>query len=87
MGQNCHMLLQLKMVGNSEYLKNYISFTWFIYSDSRVVDVTARYAYRWCTHTHKIRVDAEWWGETLRPFKPPVDEVDMEEEDIKGVIV
>ena len=32
--------------------------TWCVATAAgRVSDVTARYAYRWCTHTQKLRVD------------------------------
>ncbi|XP_052778468.1 DNA repair protein complementing XP-C cells-like [Mya arenaria] len=30
-------------------------------------DVTARYASQWLTETRKLRVDRDWWGETLAP--------------------
>lgn len=32
-------------------------------------DVTPFYASQWLTHTHKQRVDSEWWNETLAPYR------------------
>ena len=42
-------------------------------------DVTQRYASNWMSHTRKIRVDSEWWQETLAPYQPKNKERDHEE--------
>lgn len=45
-------------------------------------DVTARYAYKWCSLVHKARVDEEWWAETMRPYSSHIAEQEKEERDI-----
>lgn len=45
-------------------------------------DVTARYASKWMTETRKLRVDPEWWSETLGVFR--CEEDSTEDEEIKG---
>ena len=50
----------------------------------RVSDVTARYAYRWCTHTQKLRVDNAWWSQSLRRYSPSSEEVEEEQNNIRG---
>lgn len=46
-------------------------------------DVTARYASKWMTETRKLRVDPEWWSETLGVFR--CEEDSTEDEEIKGL--
>lgn len=45
-------------------------------------DVTARYASKWMTETRKLRVDPEWWSETLGVFR--CEEDSTEDEEIKA---
>ncbi|XP_076972538.1 DNA repair protein complementing XP-C cells isoform X2 [Tamandua tetradactyla] len=49
-------------------------------SDGCAQDVTQRYDPVWMTVTRKSRVDAEWWSETLRPYKSPFVEREKKEE-------
>ena len=51
-------------------------------TDGRWKDVTARYASQWMTDTRKLRVDPEWWRETLEVFRCEGDST--EDEEIKG---
>uniref|UniRef100_A0A8C5SWF4 XPC complex subunit, DNA damage recognition and repair factor n=1 Tax=Laticauda laticaudata TaxID=8630 RepID=A0A8C5SWF4_LATLA len=45
-----------------------------------VKDVTQRYDPGWMTATRKCRVDAQWWEETLEPYKSSFVERDAKEE-------
>ncbi|XP_008587428.1 PREDICTED: DNA repair protein complementing XP-C cells [Galeopterus variegatus] len=49
-------------------------------SDGWVRDVTQRYDPAWMTATRKVRVDAEWWAETLRPYQSPFMEREKKED-------
>ncbi|XP_021045698.1 DNA repair protein complementing XP-C cells [Mus pahari] len=49
-------------------------------SDGWVRDVTQRYDPAWLTTTRKCRVDAEWWAETLRPYRSPLTEREKKED-------
>ncbi|XP_064523529.1 DNA repair protein complementing XP-C cells [Pseudopipra pipra] len=49
-------------------------------NDGSVRDVTQRYDPVWMTATRKIRVDPEWWEETLQPYESPNVERDRKEE-------
>ncbi|XP_017676102.1 PREDICTED: DNA repair protein complementing XP-C cells [Lepidothrix coronata] len=49
-------------------------------NDGSVRDVTQRYDPVWMTATRKIRVDPEWWEETLQPYESPNVERDKKEE-------
>ena len=40
-----------------------------IFVDNCIKDVTRRYANNWQSQTRKLRVDADWWEETLLPYK------------------
>ncbi len=55
-----------------------------LFIGSHVSDVTARYDSQWCTCTLKSRVGVAWWAESLRSYAPPIDEQELEEEDIMG---
>ena len=33
-------------------------------------DITQKYASNWVTQTRKLRIDEDWWRETLYPYKP-----------------
>ncbi|XP_074609302.1 DNA repair protein complementing XP-C cells homolog isoform X2 [Acropora palmata] len=37
--------------------------------ENAIKDVTNRYASSWMSKTRKLRIDDDWWEETLRPFK------------------
>ncbi|XP_061474408.1 DNA repair protein complementing XP-C cells [Rhineura floridana] len=43
-------------------------------------DVTQRYDPAWMTSTRKCRVDAEWWQDTLEPYRSPFVEREKKEE-------
>lgn len=45
-----------------------------------VKDVTQRYDPAWMTATRKCRVDAQWWEDTLEPYKSSFVERDAKEE-------
>ncbi|WAR25721.1 XPC-like protein [Mya arenaria] len=45
-----------------------LSYVIGISQDGHLKDVTARYAIQWLTETRKLRVDRDWWGETLAPY-------------------
>ncbi|EHA98684.1 DNA repair protein complementing XP-C cells [Heterocephalus glaber] len=49
-------------------------------SNGWVRDVTQRYDPAWMTATRKCRVDAEWWDETLRPYRSPFMEREKKED-------
>uniref|UniRef100_A0A8C9G486 p125 n=1 Tax=Pavo cristatus TaxID=9049 RepID=A0A8C9G486_PAVCR len=49
-------------------------------NDGSVKDVTQRYDPVWMTVTRKKRVDAEWWEDTLQPYKSPFVDRDKKEE-------
>ncbi|XP_027556872.1 DNA repair protein complementing XP-C cells [Neopelma chrysocephalum] len=49
-------------------------------NNGSVRDVTQRYDPVWMTATRKIRVDPEWWEETLQPYESPNVERDRKEE-------
>lgn len=49
-------------------------------SDGWVRDVTQRYDPAWMTATRKCRVDAEWWAETLRPYRSLLTEREKKED-------
>uniref|UniRef100_A0A8C2VRR7 p125 n=2 Tax=Chinchilla lanigera TaxID=34839 RepID=A0A8C2VRR7_CHILA len=49
-------------------------------SNGWVRDVTQRYDPAWMTATRKCRVDAEWWDETLRPYRSPFVEREKKED-------
>ncbi|KAM6162357.1 DNA repair protein complementing XP-C cells isoform 1-T2 [Erethizon dorsatum] len=49
-------------------------------SNGWVRDVTQRYDPAWMTATRKCRVDAEWWDETLRPYRSPFVEREKQED-------
>ena len=47
-------------------------------------DVTARYAKQWLSQTRKLRVDEDWWTETLNDSRTNYDEIMLEDDEIKG---
>lgn len=50
-------------------------------NDKTVKDVTRRYAPQWMTVTRKLRVDSEWWNETMAPFAPAKTAREKEEDE------
>ncbi len=50
--------------------------------DGCIKDVTKRYAANWFSHTRKLRVDDNWWMESIEPFRPLNAHRD-EQEDLK----
>ncbi|XP_045390082.1 LOW QUALITY PROTEIN: DNA repair protein complementing XP-C cells [Lemur catta] len=48
--------------------------------DCWVRDVTPRYDPAWMTATRRLRVDAGWWAETLRPYRGPSTEREEQED-------
>lgn len=50
-----------------------------------ISDVTPRYASQWCNGVCKLRVDSNWWNETLLVYAPPHHEVELEDKDIKSM--
>ncbi|WAR25678.1 XPC-like protein [Mya arenaria] len=51
-----------------------------ISQDGHIKDVTARYASQWLTETRKLRVDRDWWGETLAPYSSQDKQADEQED-------
>lgn len=49
-------------------------------NDGCVKDVTQRYDPAWMTSTRKSRVDAQWWNDTLEPYRSPFVEREKKEE-------
>ncbi|XP_054832904.1 DNA repair protein complementing XP-C cells isoform X2 [Eublepharis macularius] len=49
-------------------------------NDGCVKDVTQRYDPAWMTSTRKSRVDAQWWEDTLEPYRSPFVERERKEE-------
>nr|XP_056710050.1 DNA repair protein complementing XP-C cells [Euleptes europaea] len=49
-------------------------------NDGCVKDVTQRYDPAWMTSTRKSRVDAQWWEDTLEPYRSPFVEREEKEE-------
>ncbi|XP_053151985.1 DNA repair protein complementing XP-C cells isoform X3 [Hemicordylus capensis] len=45
-----------------------------------VKDVTQRYDSAWMTSTRKCRVDAQWWEDTLEPYRSPFVEREKKED-------
>ncbi|XP_012664703.1 DNA repair protein complementing XP-C cells [Otolemur garnettii] len=62
------------------YATKPITYVVGIDSDGWVRDVTQRYDPDWMTATRKLRVDAEWWAETLRPYQSPFMEREKKED-------
>lgn len=36
-------------------------------------DITKKYVQDWMSHTRKLRVDEEWWQDTMKAFSPPAN--------------
>ena len=39
------------------------------FQENAVKDVTNRYASSWMSKTRKLRIDTEWWEDTLYPYR------------------
>ena len=39
------------------------------FQENAVKDVTNRYASSWMSKTRKLRIDTEWWEDTLHPYR------------------
>ena len=48
--------------------------------DGKAKDVTCRYASKWMTETQKLRIDRDWWKETLKPYTPLDKKLDSAED-------
>ncbi|KAF7249727.1 DNA repair protein complementing XP-C cells [Varanus komodoensis] len=57
-----------------------VSYILGIDNDGCVKDVTQRYDPAWMTLTRKCRVDAQWWEDTLEPYRSSFVERDKKEE-------
>ncbi|CAH1782539.1 unnamed protein product [Owenia fusiformis] len=51
-------------------------------NDSKIKDLSQKYATNWMSHTRKLCVSEEWWVETLEPFKPTNKSRDNAEDNI-----
>uniref|UniRef100_A0A8D0HIA0 p125 n=1 Tax=Sphenodon punctatus TaxID=8508 RepID=A0A8D0HIA0_SPHPU len=63
-----------------KYAMKPVSYIIGIDNDGSIKDVTQRYDPAWMTSTRKCRVDAEWWEDTLEPFRSPFVEREKKEE-------
>ena len=48
--------------------------------EQKVKDVTCRYAEKWLGVNRKLRVDRDWWAETLQPYAPRNDTLNKSED-------
>lgn len=62
------------------FLPQPVSYILAIDNESYVKDITRRYCSEYMTITRKLRIDPEWWEETLEPFLPPNSKQNKEEE-------
>lgn len=51
------------------------------YNDNSIKDITKRYDPYFHTLTRKIRVDSEWWKQTLKPYTPLQSARECEEDE------
>lgn len=51
------------------------------YNDNSIKDITKRYDPYFHTLTRKIRVDSEWWKQTLQPYTPLQSAREREEDE------
>ncbi|XP_031558895.1 DNA repair protein complementing XP-C cells homolog [Actinia tenebrosa] len=59
-----------------KYASNPLSYVLSFDNENSVKDVTERYASEWLSKTKKFRIDAEWWEETLLPYKTKKKKMD-----------
>ncbi|XP_075234735.1 DNA repair protein complementing XP-C cells homolog [Lycorma delicatula] len=50
-------------------------------NDNAVKDLTRRYVPHWMTITKKMRIEPDWWDETMRPFAAPRNARNREEDE------
>ncbi|XP_044744438.1 DNA repair protein complementing XP-C cells homolog [Coccinella septempunctata] len=50
-------------------------------NNNHIKDITRRYCQNFNTATRKLRIDAKWWEESLKPFLGPKNAKDREEDD------
>ena len=50
----------------------------------KLKDLTAKYAFEWCTKNRKWRIPGSWWSDTLRPYLVGDEE---EDEEIRGLLL
>ncbi|XP_072026463.1 DNA repair protein complementing XP-C cells homolog [Amphiura filiformis] len=63
------------------YASKPISYVVAFDNEGSIKDITHRYDSKWMIGTQKLRVDSEWWQETLRPFRTRNTRRDREEDD------
>lgn len=63
-----------------KYATKPVSYIIGIDNDGCVKDVTQRYDPEWMTSTRKRRVEAQWWEETLAPYRSPFVKRELKEE-------
>ena len=51
------------------------------YAEGSIKDVTHRYDSKWMIGTQKLRVESDWWQQTLLPFRTRNEVRDREEDD------
>ncbi|KAL3852981.1 hypothetical protein ACJMK2_016578 [Sinanodonta woodiana] len=57
-------------------------------TEGTLKDVTARYASQWMTETRKLRIESDWWEETLEPYRPlNTDVEEREDQEIKSHLI
>ena len=49
-------------------------------SEHAIKDVTCRYASKFMSKTRKLRIDREWWAQTLHPYETRQKKLDTEED-------
>ena len=68
---------------NSKSLNQpWLTFCLYLFSllEQKVKDVTCRYAEKWLGVNRKLRVDRDWWAETLQPYAPRNDTLNKSED-------
>ena len=48
--------------------------------DQKIKDVTCRYAEKWLSFNRKLRIDRDWWGQTLQQYQPEKSLMDNAED-------
>ncbi|KAK3585967.1 hypothetical protein CHS0354_038511 [Potamilus streckersoni] len=57
-------------------------------NEGTLKDVTARYASQWMTETRKLRIESDWWEETLEPYRPRnTDMEEREDQEMKSHLI
>ncbi|XP_042305175.1 DNA repair protein complementing XP-C cells isoform X2 [Sceloporus undulatus] len=63
-----------------KYATKPVSYIVGIDNTGYVKDITQRYDPAWMTSTRKCRVDAQWWEDTLEPYRSPLVEREKKED-------